>query len=156
MKIAIMAVVGLLLLGAGVFAGMKFLAPQPAVSAQSQAAAKEATEEATKEEVDDQASGEIVVYPLDTFIVNLDGEGGRRYLKVKMTLEVDGRKKEKLDKQLHKVRDAILILLTGKTYEDLRGAEGKYALREEVKGRIGRIVGKSFVSEVYLEEFVVQ
>ena len=108
MKIAIMAVVGLLLLGAGVFAGMKFLAPQPAVSTQSQEAAKETIEE----EVDGQASGTIEVYPLDTFIVNLDGEGGRRYLKVKMTLEVDGRKKGKLDKQLHKVRDAILILLT--------------------------------------------
>ncbi len=152
MKIAIMAVVGLLLLGAGVFAGMKFLAPQPAVSAQSQEAAKETT----GEEVDGQVSGEIEVYPLETFIVNLDGEGGRRYLKVKMTLEVDGRKKGKLDKQLHKVRDAILILLTGKTYEDLRGAEGKYALREEVKGRVGRIAGKSVVKEVYLEEFVVQ
>ena len=152
MKIAIMAVVGLLLLGAGVFAGMKFLAPQPAVSAQQQEASKEATEE----EEDDQGSGEIVVYPLDTFIVNLDGEGGRRYLKVKMTLEVDARKKGKLDKQLHKVRDAILILLTSKTYEDLRGAEGKYALREEVKGRIGRIVGRLVVKEVYLEEFVVQ
>lgn len=152
MKIAIMAVVGLMLLGAGVFAGMKFLAPQPAVSAQSQEAAKETIEE----EVDGQASGTIEVYPLDTFIVNLDGEGGRRYLKVKMTLEVDGRNKGKLDKQLHKVRDAILIMLTGKTYEDLRGAEGKYALREEVKGRVGRIVGKSVVKEVYLEEFVVQ
>ncbi len=152
MKIAIMAVVGLLLLGAGVFAGMKFLAPQPAVSGQQQEAAKETAEE----EMDDQVSGEIVVYPLETFIVNLDGEGGRRYLKVKMTLEVDGRKKGKLDKQLHKVRDAILILLTSKTYEDLRGAEGKYALREEVKGRIGRIVGRPVVKEVYLEEFVVQ
>ncbi len=152
MKIAIMAVVGLLLLGAGVFAGMKFLAPQPAVSAQSQEAAKERAEE----EVDEQVSGAIEVYPLDTFIVNLDGEGGRRYLKVKMTFEVDGRKKGKLDKQLHKVRDAILILLTGKTYEDLRGAEGKYALREEIKGRVARITGKSVVKEVYLEEFVVQ
>lgn len=152
MKIAIMAVVGLLLLGAGVFAGMKFLAPQPAVSAQSQEAAKETIDE----EVDDQVSGAIEVYPLDTFIVNLDGEGGRRYLKVKMTLEVDAREKEKLDNQLHKVRDSILILLTGKTYEDLRGAEGKYALREEVRGRVGRIVGKSVVKEVYLEEFVVQ
>ncbi len=152
MKIAIMAVVGLLLLGAGVFAGMKFLAPQPAVSAQSQEAAKETIDE----EVDGQVSGAIEVYPLDTFIVNLDGEGGRRYLKEKMTLEVDGRKKGELDKQLHKVRDAILILLTGKTYEDLRGAEGKYALREEVKGRVGRIAGKSVVKEVYLEEFVVQ
>lgn len=152
MKIAIMAVVGLLLLGAGVYTGMKFLAPQPAVSAQSQEAAKETT----GEEVDGQVSGEIEVYPLETFIVNLDGEGGRRYLKVKMTLEVDGREKGKLDKQLHKIRDSILILLTGKTFEDLRGTEGKYALREEVKGRVGRIAGKSVVKEVYLEEFVVQ
>ena len=148
MKIAMIAVAGLLLLGAGIFAGAKFLSPRVEAPAKPQAA--------DKEEAGSDMSGEVVVYPLETFIVNLDGEGGRRYLKVKMTLEVDGGRKGKLDGQIHKIRDSILILLTGKTFEDVRGSEGKYALREEVKGRIERIAGKSVVKNVYLEEFVVQ
>jgi len=150
MKIALIIVAALLLLGAGVFAGVKFLSPQTATTVkQEEAAGKEL-------ELEEKGSDEIQVYPLETFIVNLDGEGGRRYLKVKMTLEVDARIKGKLDDQLHKIRDSILILLSGKTFEDIRGSEGKYGLREEIKGRIGRIVGRSFVKEVYLEEFVVQ
>ena len=150
MKIAIIVVAALLLLGAGVFAGVKFLAPQPGTSVKQEEAI------GNDVELEEKGSDEIQVYPLETFIVNLDGEGGRRYLKVKMTLEIDARIKGKLDDQLHKIRDSILILLSGKTFEDIRGSEGKYSLREEIKGRIGRIIGRSAVKEVYLEEFVVQ
>lgn len=147
MKVVIFAVVGLILLGAGVFVGMKFLAPS---------GTEPGTEVEKVQEEAEAVSEDIVVYPLDTFVVNLSGGGGRRYLKVRMTLEIDGSKKESLDSQSHKVRDSLLILLSSKTLEEVVGAEVKHALKEQVKARLDRIAGKGVVREVYLNEFVVQ
>jgi len=147
MKIVIIAVVGLLMLGVGIFVGIKFLAPTDSVPAKM-----EGTKEIRK--IDEGAAP--VVYPLDTFVVNLTGGGGRRYLKVRMTFEIAAGEKENLDKNLYKIRDSLLILLSSKTLEDVLEAEGKYSLREEMKARLDRIAGKGAVKEIYLEEFVVQ
>jgi len=86
-----------------------------------------------------QASGKKVQYPLDTFVVNLSGDGGRRYLKVKMTLEVDEGWKAHLSSNGSKLRDTILILLSSKSFDDIGDAEGKHILRKQLKERLDKI-----------------
>lgn len=138
-KIIIIVVALLVLAGAGFFVWMKFLG----------GADGEAVEEKVAEPI-------VLVHPLEPFIVNLSGAGGRRYLKMKATLEIDGTQVEKLTSQTHKIRDSLIILLSSKTLDDISGAEGKYSLREEIKVRLDGIVGKGIVKNVYLLEFVVQ
>ena len=145
-KIIIIVFAVLLLTGIGLFVGMKFLGGGDAEStAEAEGAAEEKKEEA-----------DLTVYTLEPFVVNLSGSGGRRYLKMKMTVEMDGTKLEKLTTQTYKIRDALIILLSSKTLEDISGAEGKYSLREEIKVRLDRIIGKDIIKNVYLLEFVVQ
>lgn len=151
-KIIIIAVVALILIAVGVVVGMKFLGGGDETPSEATV-----QEEKVAETKASEPEGEALdVYPLNTFVVNLMGSGGRRYLKVKMTLEIPMMEKENMDNKLHKIRDSLLILLSNKTLEDVMGAEGKYALREEVKVRLDRLLGKGIVKDIYLVEFVVQ
>ena len=139
-KIVIIVVPLLILVGAGAFVGLKYFAGSP----------EDVSKKEEKKEV------VITQFPLETFIVNLSGDEGRRYLKAKLVLDIDQEKQTDIDKNLHKVRDALILVLSNKTYSDIYDREGKSALREELKSALENIVGKKVVIEVYLTEFVVQ
>lgn len=149
-KLIIIIVIVLILGGAGGFVGWKFLLVDDTIPSDN----TEEIGEEKKEEGGDASA--LVVYPLETFVVNLSGSGGRRYLKIKITLEIDGSKTEEMKKEDYKIRDAMIILLSSKTLENIMSAEGKYSLREEIKVRLDRILGKAVIKDVYIVEFVIQ
>ncbi|RLC11453.1 MAG: flagellar protein FliL, partial [Deltaproteobacteria bacterium] len=66
------------------------------------------------------------IFPLKSFIVNLAGENGKRYLKIKMDLEIA---KEELNdsirQRIPQIRDSIMMILTSKRYEDIKDTAGK-------------------------------
>ena len=96
--------------------------------------------------------------PLKTFTVNLSVPG--RYLKVDIELELDDPKKvETITKDIPRLRDAIIRLLSRKTAEELLTGEGKDALSDEII-HVANITlghgGKPPVIGVYFTEFIVQ
>jgi len=96
--------------------------------------------------------------PLKTFTVNLSVPG--RYLKVDMELELDDPKKvEMVAKELPRLRDAVIRLLSRKTAEELLTGEGKDTLSDEII-HVSNITlghgGKPPVIAVYFTEFIVQ
>ncbi len=94
---------------------------------------------------------------LPSVMVNLADAAGDRYLRVGMEVEVSTPDAvRELDAQAPKVRDAIIILLSGKTYTELSSAEGKMALKNEVAARLNQILGTPRVIRIYFTEFVVQ
>ncbi len=141
-KILILAVVGFLFIGGGLGAYILMSDDAPA--------AKE-----TKES--HAPSKHAVTMPLDPFLVNLADKESRRYLKLKVELEVDseGSAKE-LEKSLPRIRDALILLLSSKTYLDLSTYEGKQQLKQEIKQRVTALPGGSKISEVFFTEFVAQ
>ena len=96
-------------------------------------------------------------FPLDTFIVNLAGANGERYLKVNMELELkDGKLVPELEKRRPQVRDTILLLLSSKTFDDIATFRGKSKLRNEITSRLNAVLPPSSIKKVYFTEFVVQ
>lgn len=94
---------------------------------------------------------------LPTFLVNLADPLGRRYLKLTMDVEMrDKDSAEKLQKNESKVRDAVILLLSSKTFADLSSMQSKMALKEDIVRRLNGIVGGSTVLRVYFTEMVVQ
>ena len=86
---------------------------------QQQGNEKGQTEEAAKEQ--EVAMGPI--YKLDTLIVNLADQGGKRYLRITMDLElkpaenIDAKEViDEMDKRLPQIRDTILMILPTKQY----------------------------------------
>jgi flagellar FliL protein len=97
------------------------------------------------------------LYTLDTMIVNLADHGGKRYLRVTMALELsDAEAQATIESRLPQIRDAILMILPTKNYDDISTTEGKIALRTEVMEKINGLMTKGQVNNIYFTEFVVQ
>jgi len=94
---------------------------------------------------------------LETFIVNLADKGGTRYLRVSIDLELEKEEAvEVVEKRLPKIRDAILMILPTKKYEDIATVEGKSALRNEMLTKINELMKPEEIKNIYFTEFVVQ
>jgi len=105
----------------------------------------------------DAASEAVTIYELDTFIVNLAGDSGNHYLKVKISLELDSEKaKTEVEKRLIPFRDSILTLLTSKTVEDVKSLEGKAQIRAEIMTMLNQYLKAGKISNVYFGDFIVQ
>lgn len=97
------------------------------------------------------------IFPMDTFIVNLADEGGKRYLRITMDLELtQGTVADDLKKRLPQMRDSILMVLPSKRFEDIRTVEGKTSLRNEIIANLNGLFGQERISNIYFTEFVVQ
>jgi len=97
------------------------------------------------------------LYPLDTFIVNLADDGGKRYLRVTMDLELsEGVGVDEMEQRLPQMRDSILMVLPSKGFEDVRTIAGKISLRNEIIAKINGIFGRESITNIYFTEFVVQ
>lgn len=141
-KILILAVIGLLLTAGGLVAYI-VLVDEPPAGKEAQA-----------------GQGHLktgVHMPLDPFLVNLADRESRRYLKLKVELEVDseGTVKE-LEKSIPRIRDSLILLLSSKTYLDLSSFEGKQQLKQEIKKKVTELPGGKKIMDVFFTEFVAQ
>jgi flagellar FliL protein len=97
------------------------------------------------------------LYTLDTMIVNLSDHGGKRYLRVTMALELSDLEAETtIENRLPQIRDAILMILPTKKYDDISTTDGKIALRNELMEKINSLMTKGQVNNIYFTEFVIQ
>ena len=144
-KIMMFAIIGvvMLLFGGGFFAYTSFLAQKPAID-----------EEALKKEAE-EAIGEMLV--LEPFVVNLSDPKGKRYLKVKITIELESAVlMEKAEKTIPKMRDMVIMLMTSLTFEEVMTPEGKIRIRDELFERFNLILRPGRAKNIYFTEFVVQ
>ncbi len=94
---------------------------------------------------------------IDEFIVNIISEDGRHYVKAALTIELD--KEEALDetnKRMAQIRDAILLLVGNKTFEELQDLQGKKQLKAELVSKINSFLQTGKVKAIYFTDFVVQ
>lgn len=93
-------------------------------------------------------------FPLDTFVVNLAKE---RYLRVQVQLEFSERDvPRRFYTRLVLIRDAIITLLTSKTFDSLQESKDKDELKKEIKDVVNEILRKEEVKKVYFTQFIVQ
>lgn len=112
-----------------------------------------------EEEVLEEEEAEEIgpLYSLGTLIVNLADEGGKRYLRVSIELELESQELiEEIEKRLPQVRDSILMILPTKTYADINTTPGKIAVRDELLAAMNGIVKTGKINNLYFTEFVVQ
>ncbi len=109
--------------------------------------------------------GAGVVFPLETFIVNLKMKGS--FLKVDLQLVFadaslleggggEGHGGGALDNDIPRIRDVIILILSSKEARDVLSVEGKEQLREEIKTGVNEVLDKDAVSQVLFTEFLVQ
>jgi flagellar FliL protein len=97
------------------------------------------------------------VYNMETFLVNLNEPQGKRYLKAKVTIELDTENvRVELERRLPQIRDAVLTMLSSKAYSDISDLTGKYQLRAELISMINSHLKTGKIANVYFTEFIVQ
>ena len=111
-----------------------------------------------------EGQAQVAVLSLKEFIVNLNDPIGRRYLKTEIKLELNMKaaaaKIQGDELILSRLRDIIFLILSSKSYEDLRSITGKLTLKEEIVAKSNEVLspvfGKNIVSNSYFTDFVVQ
>jgi len=91
------------------------------------------------------------------FIVNIISEEDRHYVKASLTLELNKEEAlEETNKRMPQIRDAILLLVGNKTYEELHDLQGKKQLKAEMRSKINSFLQDGKVKAIYFTDFVVQ
>lgn len=100
---------------------------------------------------------ETILTALDPFIANLADPSGKRYLRATFEIEVSPPLVvEEMHKKTAQVRDSILLVLTSKSYDEIRTTAGKGALREEIMAELNKIFTSGKACQIFFKEFIVQ
>ena len=150
----IVGVVNLVLIGGGAFFVLtRSSSADPAEPAQH--AADPHGEKPAEAAAATGGSGPLL--KLDPFVANLNEPDGNRYIKVTLAVEMaDEAALGAADKQVPRLRDGVLVFLSGLGVTDTQGAEGKEAIRKELLDRARRVLGEQAAKNVFYSEFVLQ
>ena len=98
-----------------------------------------------------------ILYPLDTFTVNLKSDSGRRYLKATISLELSGEELSlELDAKAPVIRDRVIRILTSKTLEEISSKKGKQKVSDQIMATLNSIITDGSIQGIYFTEFVIQ
>jgi len=140
-------------------AGLIFLLNQGKLEAQEEVTEEEKVEEKTSSEEPKPAKKvkKDLMFHLDPFIVNLAKSGGNRFLKVTVSLEMSSPEvRLGLKKNIQKVTDSILLLLSTKIFKDVYSVQGKFTLKGEITTRVNQFLTEGQVKGAYFTEFIIQ
>ena len=104
------------------------------------------------------------------FLVNLNDFGGRRYLKVSLTFEVETHgKKAKAGKEGKEtplppeikekeaiLRNYIINILSNRSFDDVRSVEGKNDMRKDIILKCNFVLKNTKILNVYFNDFIIQ
>lgn len=154
-KLIIIIAAAVLLLAAG-GAAYYFLVVKPHKQEQQQKKTEESKAAALIKPIPDEAKiGPMV--EIKEFVVNIIGEDATHYVKASLSLEMDkDAALEEVSKRMPQIRDAILLLISNKTFAELQDIQGKNQIKAELKSKINSFLKTGSVNNVYLTDFVVQ
>jgi flagellar protein FliL len=94
---------------------------------------------------------------IEEFIVNIISGDSAHYVKASLTVELTNPEvKAEVEKRMPQMRDAILLLIGNKTFEELQDLQGKKQLKAELTSKINSFLKTGKVKAVYFTNFVVQ
>lgn len=164
LMIIIIAVLVLIIIGGGIVAFL-LMGDEEGTKVQQRSApqSQESTSSSSRSKrssVDMQSKklSEIgILYPLDTFTVNLKSDSGRRYLKATISLELKGEELSiELDNKAPVIRDRIIRILTSKTLEEISSKKGKQKVSEQIMDTLNSMIVDGHVEGLYFTDFVIQ
>ena len=155
LKLIIIVFVVLILVGGGVFAYLTFFAGS------SQEQVQDVISDDPMAPVQPQGANSEngITYDFPAFIVNLADPSGSKYLRVALSVEIPPKNEKMLleiEQKLPKIKDAIITVLSSKTFEEIITPQGKISLKQEILRRINSNLASGRLMGVYITEFVVQ
>lgn len=104
-----------------------------------------------------EANNPPTVVEVGEFVMNIISEYEPRYARLSLSLAMDqSATRDEVNKRMAQIRDAVILLINNKTFEELQDQQGKLQVKAELKNAINALLTSGQVSEVYLTDFVVQ
>ena len=107
------------------------------------------------EEADEIEFGKI--YTVEDVIVNPKDSGGAQFVLINFGFEVKEEDDVVImgDRQIQ-VRDILIKIISSRTMPELDGPDDKESLRREVFGRVGDILPRGHLMNVYFSNYIIQ
>jgi len=94
---------------------------------------------------------------IEEFIVNIISSDTPHYVKASLTVELSNEQvKAEVEQRMPQMRDAVLLLIGNKTFEELQDLQGKKQLKAELISKMNSFLRSGKVNSVYFTNFVVQ
>ncbi len=171
-KLILLVVVGLLLVGLSIGGTIAVLtmfgsSSDPEMADMAEGEAGEGGEEGAEGAEGAEGGGPpalkpAIYYPLKPpILVSFDGRGRQRLLQAEITLLTrDNDVVAAIETHMPMIRNALVLLIGGRTYEEVQTAEGKELLRVECLQELQRLleqeIGKPGVEQVLFTGLIVQ
>jgi len=104
-----------------------------------------------------------LVYALPSIMVNIKGTNKKQILKVTLNLVCRTDKPEEttrlIDEKKVEIKNALNIMLTGKTREELEGSEEMSMLAVEIRDLLNKVIfpgSEGLIRKVLYDEFIIQ
>ena len=139
----------------GVGAGLFMYAQATRQAIKGETEISESAEDKEKDKKDEAGKDEAKMVPLESFIINLNGSEGYKFMKITMSLEVDSAAtQDEIVKRQAQVRDTIVVLLTSKSYSEVAGENGQQKLKEELVDTVNSFLVKGKIKKVLFTDFL--
>ena len=130
---------------------------QEPASGQNQGAASSGGSQASGGSQSAPQPGKKELYKLSGLVVNLARSERTRYLKTTVQLELNSKAAAKRAEEMKpQLKDALLILLSNHSVDELKTMQGKFDLKRQIVARLNNILGDGAVLNTYFTEFVIQ
>ena len=99
---------------------------------------------------------EVIEYSVDIpeLTTNLAGDD---FIRISFKIQTDSKKaKEELEKRIFQVNNIIILELSEKKTEDIKGTSGQKKLEEDIKVQINKLMQDGKVEKVYITQFLLQ
>lgn len=94
---------------------------------------------------------------IEEFVVNIISGDAAHYVKASITVELTNEQvQNEVEMRMPQMRDAILLLISNKTYEELQDLQGKKQLKAELSSKMNSFLQSGKVVSIYFTDFVVQ
>jgi flagellar FliL protein len=156
--IFVVNIANLAVLGATGFFMQKMWVKMREVNAQAEkilatkAQREKAAEEPIGKDYQPKPMGDL--YPMDSFLVNIASDQGPKFLQTQMEFEVeDPSVEEELAKRRAAIRDAIIVMLSSRTFAQLRDANGMRNLRQDLIHTVNNLLSTGKIKDIYFTQF---
>ena len=100
---------------------------------------------------------EPVMFKVEPFMLNVTSQTSESFMKMTMEAELAGPVfVEKAKTKTPALRDAVIMLISSKTPEDLISPNGRLQLKDEINVRFNQILGGTAVSNIFITDFIMQ
>ena len=95
-----------------------------------------------------------ILYPIESFLVNISSDQGPKFLQAQIELELfEPALENEIARKKPALRDAIIVLLSSRSYRELRDPAGMQKLRGDILRAINNILRTGKIKNVYFTQF---